>query len=186
MTVLSRPVSEYFAIAVNLVRGTFKKIKIDKCGGLLRAEKGVRIFHRDCRIELGRKVNLHRFCKLSAYGTKDAPARLVLGSGVAVGDRTEIHAGKEVVIGDGTIIAWDCCILDRDYHKLGSDTETLRPVHIGKHVWIGCHALVLKGVTIGDGAVIAAGSVVTKDVPEGALVAGNPAKVIRENVTWAE
>ena len=51
---------------------------------------------------------------------------------------------------------------------------------------MGCNVLILKGITVGDGAVIAAGSVVTRDVPAGALVAGNPAKVIRENVKWSE
>jgi acetyltransferase-like isoleucine patch superfamily enzyme len=58
------------------------------------------------------------------------------------------------------------------------------PVHIGSHVWIGARALILKGVRIGDGAVVAAGSVVTRDVPSRALVAGNPAQVIREDVSW--
>ncbi len=57
---------------------------------------------------------------------------------------------------------------------------------IGDWVWIGCRATVLKGVTIGDGAVVAAGSVVTRDVPPAALVGGNPARVLRERVTWEE
>ena len=60
------------------------------------------------------------------------------------------------------------------------------PVTIGDRVWIGCRATVLKGVTIGDGAVVAACSVVTRDVPPRALVAGNPARVVREDVTWEE
>lgn len=89
-------------------------------------------------------------------------------------------------IGDGTLIAWDCCIMDRDYHKFESETEVTRPVVIGKRVWIGCNVLIMKGVTVGDGAVIAAGSVVTKDVPAAALVGGNPARILKENVTWSE
>ena len=54
------------------------------------------------------------------------------------------------------------------------------PVRIGNDVWIGAHAVVLKGVTIGDGAVIAAGAVVTKDVPAGVIAGGMPARVIRQ------
>lgn len=60
----------------------------------------------------------------------------------------------------------------------------MKPVFIGKHVLIGCNSLTMKGVTIGDGAIIGAGSVVTKDVPSGCLAAGNPAKIIKESVTW--
>ncbi len=57
-------------------------------------------------------------------------------------------------------------------------------VRIGNHVWIGMNVLILKGVTINDGAIIAAGSVVTRDVPANCLAAGVPAYVIKENVTW--
>lgn len=58
------------------------------------------------------------------------------------------------------------------------------PIRIGDHVWIGLRATILKGVSIGDGAVVGAGSMVIRDVPSGALVAGVPARVIRESVTW--
>ena len=57
-------------------------------------------------------------------------------------------------------------------------------MNIGNHVWIGENSMVLKGVTIGDGVVIAASSVVTRDIPPHSLVAGIPAKVIRENIEW--
>lgn len=183
---MKRPLGEYFTIAAALLRGLFARLKVDSAGALLRVDKKVRIIHRNCDIRLGRRVNLHAGVKLSGFGNAGKRASLVIGDGVAVGDRTEIHAGNEVSIGDGTLIAWDCCIMDRDYHKLGAETELTRPVHIGKHVWIGCNALILKGVTVGDGAVVAAGSVVTKDVPPAALVGGNPARIIKENVTWSE
>ena len=58
------------------------------------------------------------------------------------------------------------------------------PIVIGDHVWIGMNVIVLKGVTIGEGSIVAAGSVVNKDVPPHCLVAGVPAKVVKTDVTW--
>ena len=59
-----------------------------------------------------------------------------------------------------------------------------KPIEIGDHVWIGLRAIILKGVKIGNGSVIAAGAVVTRDVPPYSLVAGVPARVIKENIYW--
>jgi acetyltransferase-like isoleucine patch superfamily enzyme len=74
--------------------------------------------------------------------------------------------------------------MDTNHHHIAG-SPTTAPTLIGAHVWIGARALVLRGVTIGDGAVVAAGAVVTTDVPSGALVGGNPARVIREHVAWS-
>ena len=189
---MSRPIGEYFSIAINLTRGIFFKFRATNCGKLLRVEKGVRLLKTNGELNIGRKVNLHRGAKLSVYGNafgadgKAPVAKLTIGDGTAIGDRTEIHCGNSITIGNDTVISWDCCIMDRDYHKLESDYEITKPVTIGNNVWIGCNVIVLKGVTIGDGAVIAAGSIVTKDVPAGALVGGNPAKIIKESVTWRQ
>ena len=183
---MKRPLGEYFTICFTLFRGLFKKVRFTKCGRLLRVHKRVRILKHNCDINVGNKVQIYRDVKLSGVGANGKRAVMDIGSGVAIGDRTEIHAGERVTIGDGTLISWDCCIMDRDYHKLMSETEATGPVTIGKHVWIGCNSLILKGVTIGDGAVIAAGSVVTKDVPEKAVVGGNPARIIKEDVYWNE
>lgn len=180
---MSRSIGEYISIAACLIRGALCKMRFEKSGALLRAEKGVRIIKKNACLKAGRKVFLHRDVKLSVYGT-DGEAKLTIGDNVAIGDRTEIHAGHEITIGDNSLISWDCCIMDRDYHKLMSDREVFKSVHIGKNVWIGARALILKGITIGDGAVVAAGSVVTRDVPKKALVAGNPAKIIKEDVYW--
>ena len=182
---MNRNISEYFDIAFCLMRGFFKKVKFASCGKLLRAGRGVRILKKNSEISVGDRVFLHEKVKLSAWGT-DKKARIKIGSNSYIGDRTEIHAGESVTVGDGCVIAWDCNIMDRDYHKLDSETEVYKPVSIGNHVWIGCRCIILKGVSIGDGAVIAAGSVVTRDVPPGALAGGNPARIIKEKVMWKE
>lgn len=97
--------------------------------------------------------------------------------------RAKIVCGGLVEIGDGATIAPDVVIHECDAHKVEGRPSS-KPIHIGNHVWIGEKAIILKGVTIGDGAIIGAGSVVTKDVPARCLAVGNPAKVIRENVEW--
>ena len=174
-----------FVTALCYFRGTVRSSKFKEKGKRLKIGKGVRFVSRNFEIFAGNYVTLYRYVKLSVYGNNTKKARLYLGNGVSIGNRTELHVGDQISIGDGTLISWDCCIMDRDYHKLDSNVERTSPVTIGKHCWIGCNSIVLKGVTIGDGAVVAAGSVVTKDVPPGALVGGNPAKIIKEKVTWA-
>ncbi len=97
----------------------------------------------------------------------------------------EITCRRRVTIGKGCTIAPHVVILDSDFHALlDRDDAASGDVCIGEHVWIGTRALILKGVTIGDGAVVAAGAVVTNDVRPACVVAGVPAKVIRENIAW--
>lgn len=178
-----RTVPEIISEVFKLVRGFFIKMKFRECGSLLRAGKGLRVLKKNGSIKVGRKVQLHRGVKLSAWGNEYS-AGIIIGDNTSIGDRTEIHAGKSVKIGCGCNIAWDVCIMDRDYHKFNSETEEIKPVTIGDNVWIGCNAVILKGITIGDGAVVAAGSVVTKDVPPKTLVGGNPAKILKEDIYW--
>jgi len=176
-------ITELMQNSIAVMRGILRYRHFNKKGKLLRIEKGVRILKKNAEITVGNKVMLHRDCKLSVWGT-DNHAVLDIGNNTYIGDRTEIHAGKKIEIGSGCNISWGCTIMDRDYHKLNSDTEVYKEVKIGNNVWIGCNAIVVKGVTIGDGAVVAAGSVVTKDVAPKTLVGGNPAKIIKENVVW--
>ena len=85
-----------------------------------------------------------------------------------------------VTVGRDCQIGWDAIITDSDQHARAGLGEATRPVVLGDRVWVGARAVILKGVTVGDGAVIAAGSVVTRDVPANTLVAGQPARVVRE------
>lgn len=114
-------------------------------------------------------------------------AKLELGH-VYVNAGAQIRCMEHIKIGNQCTIARNAMIMDFDAHSILYDKiqhgQITSPVIIGDHVWVCARATILKGVKIGDGAIIAAGSVVKKDVPAHTLVAGNPAKVIKENVEW--
>jgi acetyltransferase-like isoleucine patch superfamily enzyme len=150
----------------------------------LRAEPGVRIV----RLAAGTTVRIGPGVLLAhdvGLHLRDRGAVLSIGEGSFVNHRSELIAHERVEIGRHCLFAWDVQVMDSDSHSVDGLPHTA-PVVIGDRVWIGCRATVLKGVTIGDGAVVAAGSVVTRDVPARALVAGNPARLVREDVTWEE
>lgn len=89
----------------------------------------------------------------------------------------DLRNPKGVHIGDGTYIAFRATILCHDMSR-----NIKRDVIIGKNCFIGGNSMIMPGVTLGDSVVVAAGAIVTKDVGSNCIVAGNPAKVIRENV----
>lgn len=96
---------------------------------------------------------------------------------------SEIICSQRITIGDRCIFGPQVVIRDDDEHYIGNSARTA-PVNIGNDVWVGTRAIILKGVTVGDGAVVAAGSVVAKDVPAHSIVGGVPARVIREGILW--
>jgi acetyltransferase-like isoleucine patch superfamily enzyme len=111
-------------------------------------------------------------------------AVLELGSGY-MNYNINIACFNRIKIGHDVAIAENVTIRDSDNHQIiYSNYEISKPIDIGNHVWIGMNATILKGVNIGDGAVVAAGSVVTRNIPENCLVAGVPARIIKNNVRW--
>ena len=128
----------------------------------------------------------------------DGDMRIHSGAAIYLSDNAELHLGSgyinedvrigcfcSIKIGQNVAIAEQVIIRDSDNHLIHyPGYEPAAPIVIGNHVWIGMRATILKGVTIGDGAIVAAGSLVIRDVPPGAIVAGVPARVVRENVTW--
>lgn len=121
--------------------------------------------------------------------------RITIGANAYLGDDVIVSAASHVIVGGGTLVAHGVQIFDNDTHPVDPEERarhfaaiqgkttaaalriSTRPVSIGKNCWIGMDALVMKGVTIGDGAIVAAGSVVVEDVPAGAVAVGNPAQI---------
>jgi len=112
------------------------------------------------------------------------PERITLGDGVTLGSRVTIMGQGGVEIGESTMIGPGVTILsiNHDYTqpKDARVSTRKRPVSIGREAWIAGGAIILPGVKIGDFSVVAAGAVVTRDVPPNTIVAGVPAKLIRE------
>ena len=102
-----------------------------------------------------------------------------------INEKVTITCASHIHIGKNAHIAREASIRDYDGHYIDiPDYRTAKPVNIGDNVWIGYRALIMKGVNIGEGSIVAANYVVTKDVPPHCIVAGNPAKIIKENVNW--
>lgn len=106
-----------------------------------------------------------------------------LSSGSGITCDTMIMASKSIEIGKDVIIAWGVYIMDSDWHTI-SGRDMVAPVVIGDHVWISHDVSVLKGVSIGQGSIIGAKSLVVGNVPENCLAAGIPAKIIQKDVAW--
>lgn len=106
-----------------------------------------------------------------------------LGGNVYIGGDCQFYAEGGLTIGESTQFGRECFILTTNHNYSGKelpydDTGYLQSVEIGKNCWFGVRCIILSGVKIEDGVVVAAGSVVTKSVPKYAIVGGNPAKII--------
>lgn len=110
-------------------------------------------------------------------------ATLTLGSGY-INNHVTIDCFESITIGHDVAISSGVTIRDSDNHSINGNTEVSAPIVIEDRVWIGLNATILKGVRIGSGSVVAAGAVVTSDVPRSSLVGGVPAKVIKQDIVW--
>jgi acetyltransferase-like isoleucine patch superfamily enzyme len=169
---------------VNGVR-TGKRVKVFSAPLVIR--------HKNAEIVLGNDVTIINRIFENPAGVSHPTvlaaindnSKLLIGDNVGISGAI-IYAWKLIIIGAYSNIGAGAKIYDSDFHAMNKFKRRLNnpgdvsvaPVVIGKDVWIGTSAIVLKGVTIGDGAVVSAYAVVTNDVPANAVVAGNPAKVV--------
>jgi acetyltransferase-like isoleucine patch superfamily enzyme len=112
---------------------------------------------------------------------KVAPgAKLTIGDRVYLNGGASIEAHHQVIIGDNVLMAPFASVVDDDRHEVEPGSVRYKgPTIVGNNVWLGRNVVVLPGVTIGDGAVIGANSVVTKSIPPSTFAAGSPAQVLR-------
>ncbi len=120
-------------------------------------------------------IGVNKPCILS---TLNKEAVLTLGDNCGLSG-TVIGCFKEITIGNNVLIGSNTLITDSNWHPKDIRSGNPQPVVIGNNVWLGVNVTVLKGIKIGDNAVIGAGSVVTKTIPANVVAAGNPCKVIR-------
>lgn len=149
---------------------------------LLPRIRGKVYLNRFGELQVGKRLNIIG----KPWGTQLTVvkgARLTIGDDVMINAGVGIAANVEINIGNNVMIGPRTSIFDSSYHRIDSlddGSQTAKRIIIQDNAWIGTGSLILPGVTIGRNAVIAAGSTVTIDVPDNTLVAGVPARVIRE------
>lgn len=147
----------------------------------------------DTNIRLGKNSRLiiGDDCTLKGRVSIGSFSTVIIGNNLDVTSNLYIRVveATSLSIGDDCLIASDVVIRTNDGHPIyelfsGKHINKGKDISIGRHVWLGDQTAILKGVTIGDGSIVAMRSVVTKNVPETTIVAGIPAKVIRSECTW--
>ena len=154
--------------------------------GLTRIKK-----HYQSNIAIGENCTFRSSLNSNSIGIKQAcflstgkNAKITIGKNCGFSG-TVIAASEEIIIGNNVIFGANTTVTDADRHALNFEERSRgeagghAPVNIHDHVWIGMNVVILKGVNIGEGAVIGANAVVCKDVPAFCVAAGNPAKVIK-------
>jgi acetyltransferase-like isoleucine patch superfamily enzyme len=148
-------------------------------------------FRSGCTLEIGTGSIVEAHLNAEREG-----ASIIIGTNTFIGS-SRIDSAARIEVGDDVLISWGCSIADHNSHAIrwpqrehdvrywyqGKKDWThvkISPVKIGNKSWLGQNVIILKGVEIGEGAIVAAGSVVAKSVPPWTMVGGNPARVIRE------
>ena len=179
--------SNYFKLIMKLNKVKFGK-NLNLYGiPVIFKKKGSQLnIGENCTIKSSFLSNLVGLSQRTIIVTRTEEAKIEIGNNVGISGAT-IYARKEITIGDNTLIGGNVKILDNDFHPIEVEARNLdikekigtRKIKIGKDCFIGANSLILKGVEIGDGSVVGAGSVVTGKFPSNVVIAGNPARVIK-------
>ncbi len=133
------------------------------------------VLEKNSLLSIGSDVNFFSAAQIKCF----EGAEIKIGKNSYFSGPVVIHAKEYISIGEHCSISWNVTIMDSNFHKIKLDEPiSSDPVIIEDDVWIGCNVTILKGVRLGKGSVVAAGSIVTKSIEDNAIYAGNPAKKI--------
>ena len=189
--VINNMLSKFILIIKNMFHYINSK-KVNSCGTnsslFCRIEKR----HNNSRIFIGNECLIN-----GRLVTEVKSSKIDIKDNVFIGGNTIVDCKQEIVIEDDVLISYECIIFDHDSHSALSherkndlsdfknnnlkwDKIKSKKILIKRNAWVCARSIILKGVTIGEGSIVAAGSVVTENVPDYSLVAGNPAKFIKK------
>lgn len=163
------------------------KLRCTSCGRGFNLLAGIPLVYGDLELHIGDHVTMHGSTTLNGAKVFARP-RLVIGDRTHCGSSFGVSVGEEVVIGSDVMIASHVGLFAYSSHPVEAEArikglpaspESSRPIYIRDKAWICTGTMIMKGVTVGEGSIVAAGSVVTEDVPPYTIVAGNPAKVVK-------
>lgn len=178
----------YYFVARTLFCEPLFKAYCTKYGRNLRTGVFLHWVQGRGKIIVGDNVTIDGKCSFFfAMRYSDSPS-IVIGDGTGIGHQGSFTIGKQITIGRNCRIASEVTMFDSPGHPVDSEArlmglpapeEEVRPIQIGDNVWIGSRSIICPGVTIGEGSVVAMGSVVMSDIPPKTVVAGNPARQLR-------
>lgn len=169
---------------IDAMAGCHLRLGYDRCGTSSFEESGIGLeLHDRAVLKIVGNSSVGHGASIRIY-----PDGVVkIGNNTYIAGNANIGCASEISIGNDCAISWNVTIIDSDFHSWsleGIKKEMTMPIIIENHVWIGNNAIILKGVTIGEGSIVGAGSVVTRSIPPHSLAAGNPARIISSSVEW--
>lgn len=149
---------------------------------VLLTGKGKIIFGKN--VQIGVSSAPAFYSHYSYIEVREVSSEICIGDNVSISNAFSIECNAKVVIENDVLIGSCCTIMDNDGHELAVEKRRngipkMATIHIHQNVFIGSNVTILKGVTIGENSIIGNGAVVTKNIPENVIAAGNPAKIIR-------
>ena len=165
------------------INGNNNVIKIEEVKCLLDLQ--ISIFGDNNYIEIKKHARIYGPCLIRAeFGSK-----IMIDQNVGLRGVTMLAKNARISIGADCMTSYNVIIRNHDSHDVlsivnGEPVNPSKDIVIGKHVWLAQNTTILKGVNIGSNSIVGFGAVVTKNIPDNSIAAGNPAKVVKSDVTW--